>query len=34
MSKGEDNLRQEEATLPELLVQLIERFEEKVLRHS
>jgi len=29
MSKGEDNLTLEETTLLELLVQLIERFEEK-----
>jgi HTH-type transcriptional regulator / antitoxin HigA len=29
MSKGEDNLTPEETTLLELLVQLIERFEEK-----
>jgi HTH-type transcriptional regulator / antitoxin HigA len=29
MSKGEDNLTPEEITLLELLVQLIERFEEK-----
>jgi HTH-type transcriptional regulator / antitoxin HigA len=29
MSKGEDNLSPEETTLLELLVQLIERFEEK-----
>jgi HTH-type transcriptional regulator / antitoxin HigA len=29
MSKGEDNLTREETTLLELLVQLIERFEEK-----
>lgn len=29
MSKGEDNLMPEETTLLELLVQLIERFEEK-----
>ena len=28
MSKGEDNLTPEETTLLELLVQLIERFEE------
>ena len=32
MSKGEDNLTPEETSLLELLVQLIERFEEKAYR--